>query len=96
MKRFFALPLLFLLQGCLYFNDTGVSSHLYDNCKEYYDNCGIYHKECPPNLVDYHDVTEGIKNAGSAIKKSITGTESTNGTAEDNTKECIEPATVTY
>ena len=48
------LPILALfLHGCLYFNDKGISTHLYDNCREYYDECGIYRKECPPNIVEY-------------------------------------------
>jgi len=54
MKFFYSIPFFLLLfTGCLYFNDSGISTHLYDNCKEYYDNCGNYHKECPKNLIDY-------------------------------------------
>ncbi len=46
------IPLFFT--GCLYFNDRGVSTHLYNRCHEYYDAYGIYHKECDPNLLDYN------------------------------------------
>lgn len=95
MKQIIPLiPLLFGLQGCLYFNDTGVSAHLYDNCREYYDACGIYHKECPPNLIDYGEVGSGIKAIGEEIKTTVSGTDLP---ADDLTgaseKECIEPTT---
>ena len=45
------------MQGCVYFNDEGVGTRLYRDCKEYYDAEGIYHRECDKNLVDYHDLT---------------------------------------
>ena len=43
----------FLLQGCLFFNDRGISTKYYSECKEYYDAQGFYHKECDKNLIDY-------------------------------------------
>ncbi len=57
MKFFYLIPFFLLFTGCLYFNDSGISTHLYDNCKEYYDNCGNYRKECPKNLIDYSPQT---------------------------------------
>ncbi len=56
MKYLLLLLLTVLLQGCLYFNDTGVSTRLYNDCKEYYTADGDYVKECPKNLVDYSDL----------------------------------------
>jgi hypothetical protein len=60
MKRTFALWLLpvFLLQGCLYFNNEAVGTRKYHDCEEYYDAEGIYHKECDKNLAEYDDVIE--------------------------------------
>ncbi len=95
MKRLLPFSLLFLLQGCLYFNDTGVSAHLYDNCREYYDNCGIYHKECPPNLIDYKDVTERIKSAGKSLSRGIDAGENSSDSDGISERECVEPATIT-
>ncbi|OQX74874.1 MAG: hypothetical protein B6D59_01010 [Campylobacteraceae bacterium 4484_4] len=46
----------FFFSGCLYFNDRGVSTHLYNKCHESYDARGDYHEECDPNLVDYDEV----------------------------------------
>lgn len=45
-----------IFNGCLYFNDTGVSTKLYSECKEYYTDEGKYVKECPKNLVDYDEI----------------------------------------
>ncbi len=56
-----------LFSGCLYFNENGVSTHLYDDCKEYYDLCGNYHKECPKTLLEYQEVPKAMKD----IKKEI-------------------------
>ena len=61
MKTILILLTGLLLQGCLYFNDRGVSHRYYSDCKEYYDGMGIYHKECDENLVDYKIVPETIK-----------------------------------
>jgi len=54
--RYFALSIILLLfNGCIYFNDTGVSTKYYSKCKEYYDSNGDYVKECPTNLINYSD-----------------------------------------
>ncbi len=91
MKQFWLLlPLIIILQGCLYFNDTGISSHLYDNCREYYDDCGIYRKECPSNLIDYTEVGEGLSEIGNEIRATVTGVVQT--TDENLPKECRESA----
>ncbi|WP_231723670.1 hypothetical protein [Campylobacter iguaniorum] len=45
--------LAFLLQGCLWVNERGISNRYYNDCKEYYDAAGIYHKTCDENLVDW-------------------------------------------
>jgi hypothetical protein len=92
MVFFFAI----FFNGCIYFNETGISGHLYDNCEEYYDSCGNYHKECPKNLADYteikqgisdigHEIGEGVSDIGHEIKKTIFSDE----------KENCEPAPVT-
>ena len=62
MKKIFIALLLFLLNGCLYFNERGVDTHYYNSCKEYYDSMGIYHKKCDENLLEYKDVKNSIKN----------------------------------
>ena len=70
MKYFLPIFAL-LLHGCLYFNEKGISGHLYDNCQEYYDECGIYHKECPQNIVDYSDIKKGVVQIGRDIKEYV-------------------------
>jgi len=61
MKTLLILLTALLLQGCLYFNDRGVSGRYYNGCREYYDSMGIYHKECDENIVEYQTVTDGVK-----------------------------------
>ena len=57
MKKALIFTIISLLfSGCVYFNDRGVSTQLYNDCKEYYDAAGMYHKECDKNLVDYKDL----------------------------------------
>ena len=56
MKYLLLITLTFFLNGCFYFNDTGVSTRLYSDCKEYYNADGEYVKECPKNIVDYADL----------------------------------------
>lgn len=56
MKYLLILLSAFFLNGCLYFNDTGVSTKLYSDCKEYYTDDGQYVKECPKNLMNYKDL----------------------------------------
>ena len=60
MKTILILLPLFIFQGCLYFNDRGVSGRYYNDCKEYYDSMGVYHKTCDENIVDYRTVTDGV------------------------------------
>ncbi|MBR8462040.1 hypothetical protein KDE13_00670 [Campylobacter sp. faydin G-140] len=45
------IPLFF--SGCLFLNERGVSTHYYNDCKEYYDATGTYQKECPHNVIDW-------------------------------------------
>lgn len=56
MKYLLYIVLAFFLNGCLYFNDRGVSTEYYNECREYYDSMGIYHKDCGENIVDYKDL----------------------------------------
>ncbi|NPA74030.1 MAG: hypothetical protein GXO12_04895 [Epsilonproteobacteria bacterium] len=56
MKNMLILIIAVLFDGCLYVNDTGISTRYYNDCHEYYDSMGIYHKECPKNLIDYKDL----------------------------------------
>ena len=73
MKTILILLTALLLQGCLYFNDRGVSGRYYNGCKEYYDSMGIYHRECDENIVEYKTVTDGVKKG---VDKSIDTTKS--------------------
>lgn len=61
MKTLLILLIAFVFQGCVYFNDRGVSGRYYNSCKEYYDSVGIYHKECDENIIEYKTVTDGVK-----------------------------------
>ena len=63
----FALP--FILTGCLYFNNRGISNEYYNECHEYYDSMGVYHKNCDKNLVEYKDVKNDVKKIYNDIKK---------------------------
>ncbi len=60
MKYLIALITVLFFHGCLYFNDRGVSSHLYDNCHSYYDANGNYHEVCDENIIDYDEAKEGV------------------------------------
>ncbi|MDD3344266.1 MAG: hypothetical protein PHR87_11915 [Sulfurospirillaceae bacterium] len=68
MKTILILSTALLLQGCVYFNDRGVSGQYYNGCREYYDSMGIYHKVCDENIVDYKTVGDGIQKG---IDKSL-------------------------
>ncbi len=59
MKIILVLFVVLFFSGCLYFGDKGVSTRLYNDCKEYYDANGDYVKECPKNLVEYDELGEG-------------------------------------
>jgi hypothetical protein len=52
--------MLLLMQGCVYFNDDGISTHRYRDCVEYYDAQGIYHCECDKNLADYDELPDKL------------------------------------
>ena len=67
MKYLIILLSLFMFQGCLYFNDRGVSGNLYDNCHNYYDGNGNYIQKCDGNIIDYDEAKEGVV----AIKNEI-------------------------
>ncbi len=83
MKTILILLTAILLQGCLYFNDRGVSNRYYNDCTEYYDGMGIYHKDCDPNLVEYKTVTDGVKRG---VKKGVEVTKD----AAQSTKNMFE------
>ncbi len=59
MKYFLILTIL-LLQGCVYFNEEGISTKRYKDCIEYYDAQGRYHCECDENLIDYDQMTDKL------------------------------------
>jgi hypothetical protein len=48
-------------QGCIFFNDRGVSSTYYNDCTHYYDSRGIYHNRCEENIVDYKEIGTVVK-----------------------------------
>ncbi len=73
--KYLILLSIFLFQGCLYFNDRGVSGHLYDNCHSYYDGDGNFIEECDKNIIDYDEAKEGII----AIKDEIRVENSSSG-----------------
>jgi hypothetical protein len=84
MKYFILLLSIFLFQGCLYFNDHGVSGHLYDNCHSYYDGNGNFIEKCDQNIIDYDEAKEGIV----AIKNEISVKKSTSSiNIEDLSKD---------
>lgn len=37
------------LSGCVFANECGYSTYLYNDCVEGYDAQGIYYKKCPQN-----------------------------------------------
>ena len=68
MKNTLILILISLFfNGCLYVNDRGISTQLYNECKEYYDSMGVYHKVCDKNLIEYEDVKQGIENTARTL-----------------------------
>ena len=38
-----------MLSGCVFANECGYSTYLYNDCVEGYDAQGIYFKKCPQN-----------------------------------------------
>ncbi len=67
MREIIFILIILSLQGCLYFNDRGVSANLYDNCRSYYDKDGNYIETCDENIIDYSEAKEGIKEIGKEI-----------------------------
>ncbi len=69
MKKILNMTLLItvssLLTGCLFFNERGVASKYYDECKHYYDAQGIFHEKCDENIVDYENLEHLVKQNGS-------------------------------
>lgn len=50
------LTILISFQGCIFFNDRGVSSNYYNDCRHYYDSRGLYREKCEKNVIDYKDM----------------------------------------
>ncbi len=60
MKYILFSILLLFLQGCVYFNEDGISTKRYRDCIEYYDAQGKYHCECDQNVIDYDQIPEKL------------------------------------
>lgn len=58
MKYILILIIPFLFNGCLFVNERGISTKLYNKCCEYYDSMGYYHKECDKNLIDFKNTKD--------------------------------------
>ncbi len=71
MKYTILLSTILLFQGCLYFNDRGISTHLYDGCESYYDAYGNFIKRCDENLIDYTEIREGVVDIKDEIGKNL-------------------------
>jgi len=91
----------FLLQGCLYFNDRGISGHLYDNCHSYYDGEGNFIEDCDGNIIGYGEIKEGvitftdeIKDGVIALKDEIAENVSNTANAVNSSSIKIEDVTV--
>jgi hypothetical protein len=85
MKYFIYIQVLLLFTGCLYFNDRGVSAHLYDNCHSYYDENGNFIEKCDENLIDYDEAKESIIE----IKEQVKVLNSNNDLEQKNSSEEI-------
>jgi len=72
MKNIILISTLFLFHGCLYFNDRGMSGHLYDNCHSYYDANGEFVETCDENIIDYDEAQEGVIALKDEIKEDVT------------------------
>jgi len=55
-----------LFQGCLFFNDRGISSSYYSSCEHYYDSQGFYKEKCDENIVNYKDLNP-LKSNGKGV-----------------------------
>ncbi len=67
MKYILALIIPIFFNGCLFINERGISTKLYNECREYYDLMGYYHKDCDKNLIDFRDI-EGINGSQTNCK----------------------------
>lgn len=86
--KYFILILLIFLNGCLYVNERGVSTYLYDKCDEYYDANGTYHSDC--DEVASSKVIGGIKDVSSSV---IDSTKSLIGLKEDTSVKTSKTST---
>jgi hypothetical protein len=48
--KYILLSFIPIFNSCLYINEVGLTTNLYDKCYEYYDSNGSYHKECDETL----------------------------------------------
>ncbi len=71
MKILLILVISILFTGCIYFNDRGISNEYYNECHEYYDSMGIYHKSCDKNLIEYKDMSNGVKKVYEGAKEAV-------------------------
>ena len=71
MKILLILVISILFTGCIYFNDRGISNEYYNECHEYYDSMGIYHKSCDKNLIEYKDMSNGVKKVYEDVKEAV-------------------------
>ena len=62
------LALSILFGGCV--NRRGISTTYYNECREYYDVQGYHHKVCDKNMVEFDDLSDGVKSLGEEPKKS--------------------------
>jgi len=70
VKKIYLLISIFIIsltiQGCIFFNERGISSHYYSDCTHYYDSRGLYHEKCDENIIDYKDLNP-IKSDGKGL-----------------------------
>jgi len=71
MKYLIIVISILLFQGCLYFNDRGVSGHLYDNCHSYYDGDGNFIERCDENIIVYDEAKDGVVALKDEVKENL-------------------------
>lgn len=69
----FSLASMLVLGGC--FNDRGISARYYNDCEEYYDYQGFYHKKCDPNIAEYSEIKDGVKQGIKEVRDLVPGLE---------------------
>jgi len=84
--KYFILILLIFLNGCLYVNERGVSTYLYDKCDEYYDANGRYYRDCEDTLSQ-----SAIKIVGSISSSVVGGTKSLVGLGDSSQEKVTVP-----